>query len=330
MNVRIKIFFSLSLAFSSFIIFAGDVKAVVPTWDVGLNGPVPAINALGDSGYHHDKEFQIGSLGDLTSVDGIVSLATKIGKKALNAFSPSWDGIARFIAHVALQEIRNSMIAWIQNDFEGSPSFIDNPEDFLGGVGNIAASNFINQLSADITGNPDFLCRDFRGLFPKLLVPRGVGAGYQFRFRCSISDIQQNIERFSDDFSAGGFDRFLEARQSNNNFYGVYWGLLDEIDQRYDTAYQSRLQEATWSDGFLSKQECVEVGAEPYGGGPPPCVKYATITPGKTIGDRVSSVLSADVQEVVQADEMSEVIQTIVDAALNQAFKIGLSKVGGN
>ena len=327
MSFRIKILFCSALAVFSFVFFARDAHAVVPTWDVGLSGPAPSISILGDAGWDKGKEISIFSLSDFTSLEGIINAAKNFGKSMVTKLIPSWDGIAKYLAHAVLVQVRNSMVDWISSGFEGSPSFIDNPEDFLSGVGNIAASDFVNRLSADITGDPNFLCGNLGNVFPKIMFQYAVPRNYTTRFKCDISGIQENLARFSNDFSVGGFDRLLEVRQSNNNFFGVYWGVLDEIDRRYQAAYQSRLQEANWSGGFLSTQECAEVAKVPDDYvGQPPCLKYVTITPGKTIGDRVASVIGSDVQEIVQADEVSEVIQLLVDLAINQALSQGLAK----
>ena len=43
----------------------------------------------------------------------------------------TWNGIAWQLAHVALQQLTGSVVNWINSGFQGSPSFVSDPEDFF-------------------------------------------------------------------------------------------------------------------------------------------------------------------------------------------------------
>lgn len=323
--MRQKTFISFSLALIatllSAIIFSAprEVRAVVPTWDTGLNGPAPTMGITDSSGWFIRKEIGQ-NFGGYTSVSGaidsVISSASDLAKSAT-----AWDSIAKAAANTFLDLAKTSMIEWIKSGFDGEPSFVQDPEQFFGDVGNIASASFIESIRQ---GTGIDLCNPDLGL--KLFYPRKRGNPFRLRADCTIADAQNALSRFSEDFSDGGWRRWIQVSETNNNAMGVYLTLLGEENMRRADAQAMMAQQLAWGNGILpsvASGECAE-----YGDGPPdasgnyPCLRYVnkTLTPGTFIGDRVGTFLGSDIAGFNAADEVSEVVTALINMGIQKGI----------
>lgn len=316
MNSLYKILYVLALS-GIFFIPLTWAHAVVPTWDTGASGPAPLVGPVGvgaPPGHQASKEHSIIAAFSLESLTSLI---------------PSWDAVARGLATAALNALADDVIGWINSGFQDNPAFLQDPEGFLAGVGDAAAGEFIQQIGTELAGNENFLC-DFRGLFELSLKAGFRRRPFKERVGCSISGAIENLERFQEDFTDGGWDRWFELRQPNNNVFGATITLLNEKQSLENLRIGNWSTESLWGDGFLGKKQCVQEEKLPEGAaGPPQCIKYETITPGRAIADRLEHTVGSDFGQIIDSDEMSEIIDSLINALINQALKQGVLAARG-
>lgn len=288
-----------------FVGLAPEAHATVPGWDVAQAGVLPPV-ITGVSvtagletciGYDYTKEFA-----------GLISL--DVAKCAVLSVISSWDSIAWMFAKIAVGVIKQQTIAWIRSGFEGQPLFIQDPSKFLKDWGDQASAVFVEDLSQKLTGDPQFFCKDF---LPEFVIDiGGYGNDYFFRSRCSITDVIQNLDDYYQDFENGGWDAFISINQRNNNRYSFYLMTLEE-EQRRRAEAQASISGGS-SGGYLPTIECVS-------GNTAGCRKFRIKTPAKAIGDRVAHTVGLDYNTLITADELSEVVGSLVDLAIQRTLE---------
>lgn len=213
-------------------------------------------------------------------------------------YGPSMDSIGVCIINSLIQYISDSTIDWINNGFEGNPTFIDNPgrivkdiqEDtltaFIDGIGN---GILCERFSADIVFALRANLQNKRKVVPD---------------RCTLDEAKANFDRFlsGEDFSF----EMMNSVTSNpgNNVLGAYITsqskLGNAIEQRTDTVFK----EAAWGGGYLSWKDD----------------KGNTVTPSKLIADTlVPEKLNMATSRLVIADEFDEIMTALFDALINKA-----------
>ncbi|MDA1334917.1 MAG: hypothetical protein O2794_02785 [bacterium] len=290
-----------------------EARATVPTWDVGLTGAIPTIitavsvPGLQYAGHQLDKEFQV---ANIFSVSGILQL---IKGAAGSIFS--YDGIAKMLANVFINTLKNELITWIQSGFadDAEPFFLQDPERFFKEFGDQATGVFIEELGLQVAGDPNYFCSDF---LPEIVLDLGLYGtqSYQNRARCTITDVVDNIEDYYDDFSNGRWNAFVKTRQSNNNRLDFYLMTLEENRMRRFESESVFRNASASGGGYLPVVDCLEENAVG-------CRKFRIKTPAKAIGDRVANSLDLDFMGLNLADEMSEVIQALINLAISEGLK---------
>lgn len=125
------------------------------------------------------------------------------------------DCIARTVGRAIVNQITASVINWINGGFKGSPSFVQNYQQFFANVANLAAGAYIQGSALS------FLCSPFQ-LQIKLAIAqsyaRGNGMG-----SCSLTQVSNNINSFiNGNFSSGGWPALLSMTSvPTNNPYGA-------------------------------------------------------------------------------------------------------------
>src|SRR3989344_2141333 len=199
----------LSFAASAFAPIAeAEIKAggVLRTLGGGGTAKVPIFDS--DSEALRRKEVGV-SIN--TGLPGIPGLSGIPGTKT------SLDSIAWGLADFFIHKIADETVRWIQSGGKnGKPLFVTNWKQFLLGVADEAGGQFLTEFGyADI-------CAPFH---PQLQIILGSqGKSYHDRARCTITDIIQNAQDFSRDFSNGGCTAWIYTTQMpQNNFYGSYF-----------------------------------------------------------------------------------------------------------
>jgi hypothetical protein len=126
-----------------------------------------------------------------------------------------------------------------------------------------------------------------------------------------MNDVVDNIEAFEKDFNAGGWNAWISmTTQSQNNAYGAYLELSNELEAKKAAAIRAAEKEAEMGNGFMSMKVCASRTAKGS------CKKWEIATPGKIIEGQFNETLGTDLRQLEIADELNE----IAAAALNQMF----------
>ncbi len=226
------------------------------------------------------------------------------------------------IAKQALQQMTNDIIEWINSGFNGDPAFITDLEEYLQGISDDVAGNFIygDQLNS--------VCSSFQ-----LDVRTALAEGYQKenyggvekQVECSIENGEGDTKAFlNGDFNAGGWSMWFEVvLNPENTPIGAYAALDLALEEEVLNEQEEKLRQADWNQGFLSQEICKLIGGDE---------KCTITTPGIVFKDLLSFQLTTPARSLIEADEMNEVIGALFSNLAQQAFTgvNGLLGLGGN
>ena len=220
-----------------------------------------------------------------------------------------------------LNYMQNQIIDWIQGG--GTPRFVTDWEGFMLDAANRAAGDFAQEIGLGFMCDP-FALQVQLALFPVKKFPEVAG--------CTLDDIVGNINNFIDDFRSGGWIAYNTAWQPQNNFFGLVLLGWNERSKRVAAALEQDVNEAIAGSGFLNQKKCEK---DANGKDIPGTCK--TVTPGTVVGETVKQAIGADFDFIVNADDISDFVEAIVNALLNRlitegvgALKKGLSDDGGS
>ena len=263
----------------------------VSTWAVDVVPPIPVADSI-----IRDKEAGLTIFG--FTIPGL-----------------TWDLIAISIANIALEQIINETIVWINSGFEGNPAYATDPEQFF--------TDIADNIAGDLIAGSElgFLCSPFQTRI-RLALQRYHTQRRQFQ--CTLTDVVANIDAFYNDFSQGGWDGWFVMTQNDvNNPYGAYLQAQIELDSRIAKALGIQDKQLNWNNGFLSWAKCLKWDEVWTGGSEIPekgkCLKRGpVITPGKVINDQLNTVLATGVHKLELADEFDELVSALFVQLLKQ------------
>jgi hypothetical protein len=259
------------------------------------------------------------------------------------------DGIINMVVSTLLRNITDSIVNWINSGFEGSPSFIENPESFFMDV----ADQTIGQLIESMGPIGEFVCSPF---YFNLRFSLGLhySTSRKTVVNCRLSDVQRNIQNAFTKGSfggSGGWQNFIDMSSTpSNNPYGSYVEATSMIDASIVGKTNIQLTQLNWGRGFMSWQDCVKYAPDtvtydvsatsPSGEGKEvrtngACIEKGPIkTPGSVIEGQLNASLPASLQKLGLADEINEILGALVGQMINQVFSAtglaGAGKSGGN
>lgn len=243
-----------------------------------------------------------------------------------------------------LDSLVDEIIEWIQGG--GKPKFVEDFGGFLEEVGQKA----VGDLALEIDNGR--ICKPFKlRLQVNLITPR-----FSQLTSCTLDQIVGNFEDFRNDFRNGGWAAFTEINKPQNNYYGTIINTFEEKNSRVTRQQDIAKQDIDAGQGFISVEEClewtfegvptipgnrtnftraVETGFEYYNvQGPPPmpdgyyasysqwtCSRKKRTTPGTLIAHGAQKALYSDLDFIINADELSDYIGAIADAAINRLIK---------
>ncbi|XKT75293.1 MAG: hypothetical protein ACJKSS_00685 [Patescibacteria group bacterium UBA2103] len=265
------------------------------------------------------------------TVEVSANLATNIVStaKAVEEYIREYvlDGLAWQLANVALEQMTQDIVAYINSGFNGSPAFLQDPEAFFLGIADDVAGDFLQEIGGG------FLCSPFQTDIQFALeigyYQSGGRTDLQDRYACTLSDALGNIEDFlENDLSQGGLDQFFNiAVRPENNPYVLTVDLQRELQGRIFGEQQGERQILEWNGGFLSRRECLPGQEEPKCTGD-------ILTPGDTIQNQLNESLGIGRDRLVVADDINEIIGALMNQLVSQAIGgagglLGLSTSGG-
>lgn len=266
------------------------------------------------------------------------------------------DTVGWIAAKLVISTITNSIVNWINSGFEGNPTFVQNPQQFLSDAANQASGVFIQQLGLTQLCSVDW--------FSKLKLALQYNVPYTQRMQCTLTGVAENFEdslkRFEDSFMNGGWDSWLSmTAYPQNNIWGAYFESSDELARRQAAAAGSASMEASWGQGFnplkkcaggntsqdyyctyvacagaTSPAECRQQCMETSGTGLSTSElcqlsggQMQNTTPGNIIADQLKVNLGSSVRQLEAADEINESLSAIFNALINQLITTGLSSL---
>lgn len=156
------------------------------------------------------------------------------------------------LAKAMLRNITMSIVTWINNGFEGQPSFV---QDFGGLI-----TDTTDQVLGSFIDNEmglGFLCNSFSLQIRIALAQSALP--YQQRARCTLSQIQQNVNGFVQGDNSGGWDNWLSVTtEPQNNIYGATILAQNELSQRVAKKLDIQNRVLDWGKGFRSWESCDE------------------------------------------------------------------------
>jgi hypothetical protein len=226
--------------------------------------------------------------------------------------------ITKALARIAIQQITNDTINWINSGFNGKPAFVQDFDKFFGNVADQAAGSVIQG------GDLAFLCSPFQ-----LKVRIAIAQSYARRSTgpsCTLTQVVDNVQNFLDgDFSAGGWGGFLSlTTEPTNNPFGAYmYGQLLVNDR---VAADTRDAERKLTPGgFLSQEKC---DVDTNGTNIQETCKI--VTPGSVIEDELHDITGQDLQSLQLADSIDDILSALTNALVTKVLYKGLSNLGGN
>ncbi len=230
------------------------------------------------------------------------------------------------IAKQALQQMTNDIIKWINSGFDGDPAFITDIEEYLQGISDDVAGNFIYGDALNSVCSSFQL--DVRSALAKGYQEENYG-GVEKQVECSIENGEGDTASFlNGNFNAGGWGMWFEVvLNPENTPIGAYAALNLALEEEVLNEQDEKMRIADWNQGFLSQEICNMVST-----GTGSEEKCTITTPGILFKDQLSFQLTTPARSLIEADEMNEVIGALFNNLANQMFTgvNGLLGLGGN
>jgi len=221
-----------------------------------------------------------------------------------------------------LDGVVDNMTNWILEGFGGNPAFVLNPRDLVAQTEENAANVLQQQVSNS------FICDPFIPSVNRKLAESAAKRGSSnFNLQDEVSDALDcklltivtsgNIENY---YEAGGFEReggYAPLIQAFGRLSDDPAGarIVAENLQKQRQAKESAeaQREVSYGNGFQSLKECVDgdIGT---------CLRMEVKTPGTNISQSLQKSLTQSLDELANADEISELIVGLVQALTTKAF----------
>lgn len=277
----------------------------------------------------------------LHTVQGTI---TAVSANSLSIKEYILDPLVTMIGRTVIQSLMRSIINWANNGFEGSPAFVTDLQRNLRNLGDRVAGAFIDELGIrGFINTPfrDVVLRELRISYRRIT---SEGAYFE-RSRFTLNQYSDDPDRFlRGDFSRGGIRAWVHSwMNSSNNPIGALNEARRELEGRIGRAISERTNELSWSNGILSwcgnassaeasheAQHGVDLGEAPRNGCDPGEQRR---TPGSFIHERINRALNTDLNLLVTADEIDEMIGAVLQGLVNKMLSgsgfLGLSESSG-
>ena len=174
----------------------------------------------------------------------------------------------------------------------------------------------------------DYIDKDIKSLFgitkkipldKSIKTRTGNADPYALRANCTMPS-NFNLTNFQKDFSGnGGWQAFSRMLEPQNNYYGTLFGALGESAKQRALEESSDLNQALANKGLLGKSgkdandSCLQTDDTGK------CLAYKNIqTPGTVIAESIAASINSELNIIVSADEVNELISTAVFVLLNR------------
>ena len=240
--------------------------------------------------------------------------AANIGKWVRIIWEWAQKAILQALIHALIQAVQQQVVNWINGN--GDPQFVMDWKDLVGLTFDAASNSTINRIAG-------ILCTGLNVNIQAAFLP---SPPYTLRFQCTINDIIRNLSTgFNVSFSAGGgFESFGQLLQQN--FFIVSMETSDETLNHAIASVNARKNEAVVGAGFFSTKKCgdgsvVDRKTGMCPDGTPPIIT----TPGETISASISHTLNLGPDSIVNANDITGLVNAIISASVNRLIGAGLN-----
>ncbi len=247
-----------------------------------------------------------------------------------------------------LDVIIDQITAFIQGG--DTPRFVTDFGGFIEEAGRAAVGDVALELGLGE------LCT---GISPPSIQAQLEVPAFSQRVSCTLDDIVGNIQRFTNNFTSGGFIGYQELLKPHNNVWGVEILTQAEFERRAAQKQDALRQEITVGSGFLSTTRCLAwtpfkksngrlIEGDPVSVNesfnypdpkkPPPtseeiqawkCDQIQITTPGAFIAGLAGKAVTAQADYVINAQTLQEYLAVIIDSLLNRIVKQGFKGILG-
>lgn len=244
------------------------------------------------------------------------------------------------IAKRIIDHIVNETVKWINGD--GDPKFIGNWSAFVQDAKDIAFDSVARELNDTVNVN---LCAPFSLQLRMSFLPV---EKFGKQISCTLDQAVSNIKDFYTDFSVGGWEGYMLSWEPNNNFYGAYLLVSDEISKRQSEGAEAAKNKAAAGGGFLGvetckpgtavnlsylsneeKEEVIKEGGFVKDSKGDYCSRedLETTTPGGLVGAAMADAVGADSKWAASIQSWTS---ALVNALINRLMKEGLSRINSS
>lgn len=274
MGIRITSFF-LMLVF----LFSPVIPFVTPNKAYALN---PAC--------------EVPSLSSLLKVPVTDSASTSVCDKE-TVFG--WDSLIQAVLKGVIQSLMGSLTTWVNSGFQGKPVFVQDLKVYLEDIKNVVATEFLSSLiGSDI-------CTFFGDLSLNFQTRPGVVDQYRTQARCTLDDIGIDMQRFSEDFSEGGWYSYEQSLYNSNNAFGLYIETSNALAAAIQEEEDREKQRLNWASGFMSFKDA----------------NGNVTTPGAMISARLGEAVGSDLRQYELADEFDELFAALLNQLVSGLFQ---------
>ena len=150
------------------------------------------------------------------------------------------DPLAWGVAKAMVQQIVDKTVNWINGGFNGSPSFVQNPEQFFQKIGDNIAGNFIAGPGSPLAALCSPIALNVRLALALNQAGSSKGSGASNPYTCTLSTVINNVKGATingfeaGDFSQGGWAALPALPNHKTAFMGHIWN-LNQISLRRRT-----------------------------------------------------------------------------------------------
>jgi hypothetical protein len=253
------------------------------------------------------------------------------------------DCITRSVGRAVVNQITSSVVNWINGGFNGSPSFVQNYQQFFANVADLAAGEYIKGSALS------FLCSPFQ-----LQIKIAIAQSYANRNNgrgasCTLSSATKNINNFiNGNFNSGGWPALLNLTTIPvNNPYGAYAYAQIGLNNAQQQALANANKNIT-PGGFIGYVQTYDCKAGGTGSNnqyinnssflsPPQAAaqicpsncKCKTATPGSVIESTLNSTESSTLNQLNLAKSFDEILSALITQLITKTLQQGLSNISG-
>jgi len=238
-----------------------------------------------------------------------------------------FNGIAISLARSQLTSMTKYTMNWVNSGFNGDPMYVTNVTSFLDSVSQEILQQELAKWKTgseqDYPWGKSFARRQVEGYRSSK-----DATGSLKQTLTSYLEPGTTVEKYSDDFSSGGWDGWLALTQkSENNPLGFNINATELLNKKRQEAVEMYSDEINRNEGYLDQKECVEwagVDDDPNPDGSPKCLQFKTVTPGSNIKTKIDTYVNTPERQIELVRTMDDALNSLFAMLLNQFANQGL------